>query len=205
MRYLFALLLIATASAGEPDVVEAQAVETEAADAPDAADAPEAADAPDAAQASSAPSWKRTPVPDSTVSVDLPGVVELRHAERSTPVGRVISDTLVVEPDGGWMAATVTHAPRLALRVAGSKTVMRQARNSVLEDTKGEQSTWFLCARDGREGMRLTFTLIGENGAPQQGVSEIFTFDGLVITLTSALEPRSAELTERFHSSIKFQ
>jgi hypothetical protein len=150
------------------------------------------------------PTWARTTVPGSTVSLELPGAVETRHVEKLTAVGTVISDTLVVEPDGGWMAATVTQAPRLALKFAGSSTVLKQARKSVLSDTKGKLLTWEPVARGGHDGMRMTFSLIGENGAAQDGVSEIYTWDGYVVTFTAALEPKAAATTQRFHGSIQF-
>lgn len=146
--------------------------------------------------------WSRAVVPGSLVSVELPGSVEVRHAERRTPVGKVISDTLVVEPAGGWMAATVTHAPTLALRMAGPSTVMKQARNSVLDDADGEQLSWLPVVRGGREGMRLTFSATGKDGQPREGISEIYTFDGLVITLTALLDPGAAGLAQRFHDSV---
>lgn len=150
------------------------------------------------------PTWARSTVPGSTVSVELLGEVEVRHAEKFTPIGKVVSDTLVVEPDGGWIAATVTHAPSLALRMAGEKTVLGQAKTSVLDDTKGKQVSWEPIERGGKAGMRLTFTLTGANGAAQNGVSEVFTFDGMVMTFTSALEPRVAEVGERFRRSLQF-
>ena len=227
MHWLFVLMLWLAPSAGGAAEADPPAVGEEPADPPavgeEPADPPPVAEPPAAPPAvgggpaappvgveepaetqPTAPTWGRRTVPASGISVELPGAVEVRHAERSTPVGRVLSDTLVVEPSGGWMAATVTHAPRFALRFAGSSTVMKQARNSVLEDTGGVQVSWDPIVRDGRDGMRLVFTATSEDGQPQQGVSEVYTYDGLVITLTAALEPRTAALARRFHDSISF-
>ncbi len=176
MHLLLALLLLSAAHAGEPPSV----------------------------QAPEAPAWARITVPGSEVSVELPGPIEVRHAEKRTPIGKVVSDTLVSKPGGGWLAATVTHAPSLALRLAGEGTVLRQARSSVLEDTKGELIDWQPVERDGRSGMRLTFTTVGEEGALQQGVSEVYTVDGLVITITAAPPPTAAPTAARMHRSLRF-
>ena len=178
---LLALLLIRAASAGDaapPPPMDVAAVE---------------------------PSWTRAVVPGSTVSLELPGPVEVRHAEKYTPVGKVVSDTLVVKPDGGWMAATVTHASALALRIAGPEAVLKQARSSVLGDTKGKLVDWEPVERDGMEGMRLTFTLVGEDGRPQAGASELYTVDDLVVTITAALTQDAGPTAQRMHGSVRFK
>ncbi len=154
------------------------------------------------AAAADAP-WARIDVPGAAVSVELPGVVVPRHVVKQTLIGKVVSDTLLVEPEGGWMAVTVTHVPGVALKVASEDSVLNRARKSVLADTKGEQSSWQAVERGGRSGMELRFT-VDKGSAVQQGVSEIHTFDGMVITLTYALPKASVPDGDRFRASLRF-
>ncbi|MBT3223366.1 MAG: hypothetical protein HN348_30200, partial [Proteobacteria bacterium] len=133
--------------------------------------------------------WTRFPLPRG-VSVELLGEVEERHSEKATPLGQVISDTLVVEIEEGWLAATATRPPPLALRLASDSLVLGQARRSVLGDTEGRQLGWQPVQRDGQSGMQLIFTT-SKSGDVQHGVSEVFLYDQLVIALTVVLDSRS--------------
>jgi len=149
--------------------------------------------------------WTRHPIPGpQAVSVELPREPEHRHAEKGILLGTVVSDTLVVQPDGGWCAATLTDAPRAAMAIATTGTILRSARNSVLSDTVGEQTAWEEIHRGGHGGRRLRFTTTKDSGRPQVGRSEIFTWGTYVATFTCVFHTTvGPDVPERFFASIR--
>lgn len=146
--------------------------------------------------------WTRSVVPGQPVSVELPGKIEVRHAERTVVIGTVVSETLVVERGGSWMAATVTLIPPFASQMASESTIFNTTRRSVLSENHGTATTWSDVKRSGLTGKRLAFT---SSAKPQhRGTSEIYTWGNNVATFTALAGPEipEAEVT-RFFASIR--
>lgn len=138
---------------------------------------------------------------DVPVVVDLPTGTTHRHEERQVIIGRVASDTLVFERPEGWMAATVTQAPAFAMSLAGTDGVLSRARNSLLKDHHATSTSWTAVERDGRQGKRLVFAT--EDG--RQGISEIYTWDNIVVTMTALMQPDASQAAiHTFFASVRW-
>lgn len=149
------------------------------------------------------PAWARHGVPGQVVSLELPGAVEHRHSERRMIIGTVVSETLVVEWQNGWAAATVTTIPTLASAMATEGNIFGTTRKNVLSEHEATLETWADVTRDGLVGKRMTYA--SAKDGPRRGVSEIFTWDDKVATITTVFDPGTAPPghVERLFRSIR--
>jgi len=142
----------------------------------------------------------------ATMSVSLPGEVELRTASKRTLIGAFVSNTLVAETPNGWIAATVTDLPDPMRYLATEESVLRHARNNILKDTEGTEISFQPVVRGGRQGRSLTFSTVKDSGRPQVGESEVYSYDGLVVTLTAVAHSDAPEgLASTFLESVRWE
>lgn len=150
------------------------------------------------------PAWVRHDVPTTPVSVELPGTIEVRHAERSMVIGTVVSETIVVLLPDGWAAATVTTIPTAAAALATTGSIFGTTRKSVLGDHEGTQESWTDVKRGGHDGKRLVFVPGAPKRGSTRGTSEIYTWDDRVATITVMWGPATPQTTiDRIFGSIR--
>ncbi|MCB9680053.1 MAG: hypothetical protein H6733_01150 [Alphaproteobacteria bacterium] len=126
------------------------------------------------------------------MTVSMPGTPEHRHADKAVFLGHVVSDTLLVYPEGGWCAVTVTQAPKVAMSMATYGTIFDMARKSVLEDVAATETGFVDHPRGTTEGRRLTFTTTKDSGKPQVGIADVYTWDAVVVTTTCTFHTDAA-------------
>ncbi len=151
-----------------------------------------------------APPWQRHEVAQTGVSVELPGEVEIRHSERPVFIGRLGMDSVVVELDGGWAAITVATAPASALDLLGRRRASKLAVEHTLKLLDAKVLTAGEVERGGLLGTTTHFVATSSDDQPLRGVSEVFTWDRHLATLTVVMPESVPETFDaRFLGSLR--
>lgn len=109
-------------------------------------------------------------------SVWLPSAPQTSVQSDDTPVGPVKSTTYEASQDGSQYAVTVTKLPAVALIFKGEDSILNQARQDLLKQLGGEQTSW-----DKSSGM-LSYTTADKVGQAHLLISDanLYIVNGIV-------------------------
>ena len=154
------------------------------------------------------PGWNRIePMesPDRAITIMMPGEATFRESYSRSPLGKVSHHTYTTKGEVGTFTASYSVIPKLALSLAGEKTIFTKARDTVLEKAFAEQSSLEPTHCMGTPGMKLAYRTKPLEGTPSFiGVAYMYIIDRTLVVFNAVLSNlRPAGYAERYFESIE--
>ena len=137
------------------------------------------------------PAWYRIQpkeTPERAITIMMPGDASFRESSTRSPLGKVSHRTYTAKGKGVTFTASYSAIPKLALSLAGEKTIFTKARHTVLERAYAEQSSLEPTHCMGIPGLKLAYRTRPLEGTPSfNGVAYMFIIDRTLIVFNAVL------------------
>ena len=154
------------------------------------------------------PAWNRIEQmesPNRVITIMMPGEATFRESYTRSPLGKVFHHTYTTKGEVGTFTASYSVIPKLALSLAGEKTIFTKARHTVLERAFAEQSSLEPTDCLGIQGVKLAYRTRPKEGTPSfYGVAYMFIIDRTLVVFNAVLSNLpTAGYADRYFESIE--
>ncbi len=141
---------------------------------------------------------------ESFLSIKMPSNPELKESASRTPLGSVRHHDYANREKGATFLVSYSKLPKLAVRLAGSKTIFNNARGAILSKAFAEEVSFEPADSLNPEGMELVYQTCAIGGMPSfKGSAQMYIEKGQLVILNSIVpETRPPEYSEQFFGSL---
>jgi hypothetical protein len=104
-----------------------------------------------------AATWKTFTSGDGGFSIRMPGNPQRREHVHSSFLGPIQENTYSIQADGGHYSVEYSDLPWAAVRLGGAETIYRRAKEGLLRDAEGVETSFTPVAQGTRTGKELAF------------------------------------------------
>ncbi|HKX13091.1 MAG TPA: hypothetical protein VJP40_08065 [bacterium] len=134
-------------------------------------------------------------------SVNMPG--KPRHSETTHKsfVGAVQENSYTVNGGGATYTASVSDLPGVAVALGGAGTILGKAKDGLLKESGGSETSFEKTSLGGNEGRVLTYSLPSGGS----GKAQLYLVDKRLYVIVGAGPKSAAPAIDRFINSFKLQ
>ncbi len=154
------------------------------------------------------PSWNRIQPkerPDPAITIMMPDDPTFEESFTRSPLGKVSHSTYTVKGEGATFTASYSVIPKIALSLAGEKTIFIKARDTIMEKTHGEQSSLESAQYMGVSGMKLAYRTRPSEETPSfNGVAYMFISGRTLVVFNAVISDlHPADYANRYFETIE--
>ena len=142
--------------------------------------------------------WRTFTSPSGDFSVLMPAAPKLSQSVHKSFVGAVKENTYTTQAGGSTYSASYSELPGIAVTLGGSNTIFKKAKEGLLKEAGGTESSFNEISLGNSEGRELNFT-----AGSGIGKARFFLIDKRLYVIVASGPNGAAAAMSRFLNSFK--